>query len=198
MKKRFVGVRSIGAAVAALSIAVITLPAVSSTLSAAVGAVPGLSALSASPASAANPALSCAAGTAYNVTAGGSFYVVNTATGANTAAARVDNRSRANRRSMLLPFLRMARRPIRRTNAVSGGTTSIDIENITNGTSSTVSGMPATNVSSGNLVAGGVDPLNGDYYYGGWNSAGSILYLSIVQRHHGHRGRHHHAERDPR
>ena len=42
MKKRFVGVRSIGAAVAALSIAVITLPAVSSTFSSAVGAVPGL------------------------------------------------------------------------------------------------------------------------------------------------------------
>ena len=37
--------------------------------------------------------------------------------------------------------------------------------------------MPATNVSSGNLVAGGIDPLNGDYYYGGWNSAGSIFSL---------------------
>ena len=66
MKKRFAGVRSIGAAVAALSIAVITLPAVSSTLSAAVGAVPGLSALSASPASAAG-ALNCT-GYIYNVT----------------------------------------------------------------------------------------------------------------------------------
>ena len=62
-------------------------------------------------------------------------------------------------------------------NNVSGGTTKIDIENITTGTSTTVSGVPATNISSGNLVAGGIDPLNGDYYYGGWNSAGSIFTL---------------------
>ena len=176
MKKRFVGVRSIGAAVAALSVAVMALPAVSSTLSSAASAVPGLSALSTSPAAAANPALSCAAGTAYNVTAGGSFYVVNTATGANTAAAPStigSGESSVN----ALAITSNGQTAYTADNNVSGGTTKIDIENITTGTSTTVSGVPATNISSGNLVAGGIDPLNGDYYYGGWNSAGSIFTL---------------------
>ena len=110
--------------IAATSLMAVSLP---TTVGSALDSV-----LGATPAAAANPALSCAAGTAYNVTAGGSFYAVNTATGANTAAAPPtigSGESSVN----ALAITANGQTAYTADNDVSGGTTSIDIENITNG-----------------------------------------------------------------
>ena len=53
-------------------------------------------------------------------------------------------------------------------------TTTVHVEDIATGTNSNFT-VPATNVASVN--SGGVNPTNGDYYYGGWNSGGSTFSL---------------------
>ena len=53
-------------------------------------------------------------------------------------------------------------------------TTTVHVEDIATGTNSDFT-VPATNVASVN--SGGVNPANGDYYYGGWNSAGTTFSL---------------------
>ena len=56
----------------------------------------------------------------------------------------------------------------------SGGNTTIHVTNVATGVTTNVT-APATNVTT--LIAGGVNPTNGDYYYGGWNSAESTFTL---------------------
>ena len=56
----------------------------------------------------------------------------------------------------------------------SGGNTTVHVTSVSAGTTANFT-APATNVST--LIAGGVNPTNGYYYYGGWNSAETTFYL---------------------
>ena len=53
----------------------------------------------------------------------------------------------------------------------SGNTTTIHVMNVATGVNTDHTGEPANGVST--LIAGGINPTNGFYYYGGWNSAGN-------------------------
>ena len=175
MKKRFVGVRSIGAAVAALSIAVITLPAVSSTLSSAVGAVPGLSALSASPASAAG-ALNCT-GYIYDVTTSGALSSIVAGSPYTVASTGVKIGPSSGGDVNALALASDGSEGYTANFTPSSGHTTVYAYDFLTATQTTYSVPIASGVTE--VVAGAVDPLNGYYYYGGWNPSSGSTSLSL-------------------
>ena len=56
-----------------------------------------------------------------------------------------------------------------------GGTTTVHVGNAATGGTTDFTGQPASNVST--LIAGGVNPTNCFYYYGGWNTGGNYFFL---------------------
>ena len=121
----------------------------------------------------ANSALSCSSPTIYNINSTGSLYALNYTTLANTAATPSNvagNGSSVNALAMSADGLTV----FTANQTPSGGNTTVHVTNVSLGTTANFTAT-AANVST--LIAGGVNPTNGYYYYGGWNSAESTFYL---------------------
>ncbi len=132
-------------------------------------ATPGLSALAASPAGAAsNPPLSCAAPTIYNVNSSGNLYSLDYSNRVNSAATP-SNVGNGAVNALGLSSDGTTVYSANMTVSGSPATTTVSVENVTTASNTNYSGMPATGLSE--IIAGGVNPVNGYYYYGGWNSA---------------------------
>ncbi len=152
----------------------VALPAISafSGVSARVGAT------TEAPAAAPQPAfqaLSCSAPTIYNVTSNGNLTALNTQTLVNTPAAPSDiggTSTSVNAMGITADGLTVYSADMTPT---GGGTTTIHVENVSAGTNTNFAGRTASGVNT--LIAGGVNPTNGFYYYGGWNSAGTQFLL---------------------
>ena len=171
------GVRAAFAATAAVVAAVATFPLISSGLGSLVDDTPGLSALTNSPvgASVSNPPLSCAAPTIYNVNSEGDLYALNYTTRANSPASPSNVGTGAV--NALAISANGSYAFSADMNVSGGGTTTVSVEDITLGTRASFPGMTAA--GAGEIIAGGVDPLNGNYYYGGWNSAENKFFLFV-------------------
>ncbi len=179
MKLRPIGVRAAFAATAALSVAVVTLPSVSAGLGSLASDTPGLSSLATTAVGAAvsNPPLSCAAPTIYNVTSSGNLYALDYNTGVNTPATPSNIGTGTVNALGLSPDGTTA---FTADQTVSGsGTTTVSVEDIATGTGTNYPGMTATGASI--VIAGGVDPVNGNFYYGGWNSSESQFLVFVFQ-----------------
>ncbi len=152
----------------AVAIGALTLP-----LATAVAAVAGTG----SPASAAgvNPALTCSAGTIYNLMSNGNFYALNTTSGADAAAAP-SKLGPSTSDDNALGISSNGQTAYSMIQAVSGGNLTLDVTTVSTGAAAAHT-VPAGNIT--NDVAGGVDPVNGDFYYGGWNSADTVFYAFV-------------------
>ena len=123
---------------------------------------------------AANAPLSCASPTIYNVTLFGNFYALDFETLRNTLAAPPDvggGSLNVNAMGITADGLTVYTADM----TPSGGNTTVHVENVAAGTNADFARQPASNVNT--LIAGGVNPTNGFYYYGGWNSAGDEFFL---------------------
>ena len=134
----------------------------------------------AAPQPAANPALSCSVPTIYNVNQTGDFYSLNYAAtppaDSPATPSMIGGGSGGSVNALAisadgLTAYSAAQMP---SGQPSNATTTVHVEDIATGTNSDFT-VPATNVAS--LNSGGVNPTNGDYYYGGWNSGGSTFSL---------------------
>ncbi len=166
------------AALAAAGLVTVALPlSVSSTISAKVG-VPMYTAASAAQSaaqSAANSALSCSAPTIYNVNSAGNFYALNyTATPPTDSPGTPSSLGGGSSSVNALAIAADGLTAFTANQTPLGSNTTVHVENIAAGTDADFT-APATNVSTVN--SGGVNPTNGYYYYGGWNSTGSTFYL---------------------
>ena len=121
----------------------------------------------------ANSALSCTSPTIYNINSSGSLYALNYTTLANTAAAP-SNVSGGSSSVNALAMSANGLTVFTANQTPSGGNTTVHVTSVSAGTTANFT-APATNVST--LIAGGVNPTNGYYYYGGWNSAETTFYL---------------------
>ena len=176
MNMRPTGFRAAFAATAALTIAVVTLPSISAGLGSLVSDTPGLSSLATSSVGAAvsDPPLTCSAPTIYNVNSSGNFYALNFNTLANTPATPPTiGTGEVN----TLGVSANGTTAFSGDQNVVGGTTTISVENITTGTRTSFPGMAASGAAI--IIAGGVDPVNGNYYYGGWNGAENQFFLFV-------------------
>ncbi|HEY1827127.1 MAG TPA: hypothetical protein VGF87_03865, partial [Acidimicrobiales bacterium] len=152
-----------GRITAAVAVGALAFPVVSTLVN---GAGNGASA-----APAANPALTCAAGTIYNLMTNGNFYALNTTTGVNTPAAPTTlGPSTSNDNALGISSAGNIAYSMNQT--PSGGSLTLTITNVLSGVASNTT-VTATNLN--NNIAGGVDPANGNFYYGGWNSADTIF-----------------------
>jgi hypothetical protein len=160
-------------ALTAAAISVVALPVVATV---AIGA-----GFASAPAGAANNPLSCAPGTIYNLTTSGGFYALNTSTSADTPAAPPTlgaGEQSPNGLAISSDGGTVFATDQFNTGTGSGSdTTTVDMENVQTASSQTFTNMPATNIARNDVVAGGIDPVNGDYYYGGWNDAATTFYL---------------------
>ncbi len=123
---------------------------------------------------AANPALTCATPTIYNINSDGDLYALNFNTAANTQATP----SRIGGGSTTVNGLGMTADGLTTYSLDQTPTsnhTTIHVENIALGTNTDYTNQAATGLST--IIAGGVNPTNGFYYYGGWNSAGNQFIL---------------------
>ena len=180
MKKRFIGVRSIHATVAALStVAVVAaLSVVSLQLASAAGPTVGSQSASVvTPAAAVqnNPPLTCSAGTIYNLMSNGNFYALNTTSGVDTAAAPA-KLGPSTSDDNALGISSNGGTTYSMTQSVSGGKLTLAVTSIGTGTATNYS-VTAGNIT--NNIAGGVDPVNNEFYYGGWNSADTVFSLYV-------------------
>ncbi|HWW52407.1 MAG TPA: hypothetical protein VNY84_01465, partial [Acidimicrobiales bacterium] len=152
-------------ALAAAAISVVALPVVATV---AIGA-----GFSSAPAGATNNALSCAPGTIYNLTTSGGFYALNTSTSADTPAAPPSvGAGEQSPNGLAISSDGGTVFAVDQFNTGTSGssdTTTVDMENVATASIQTFTNMPATGIGSEDVIAGGVDPVNGDYYYGGWN-----------------------------
>ena len=123
---------------------------------------------------AANPALSCSAPTIYNVNSSGNLYALNYTTLANTRAVPPTiggGSSFVNALGISADGLTV----FSANNTLSGSNTTIHVTNVSTGVNTDYTGRTASGAST--IIAGGVNPANGYYYYGGWNSAGTTFHL---------------------
>ena len=130
------------------------------------------SVLGASPAAAANAPLTCAPGTIYNLDNARHLYSLNTTTGVNTPATPSTLGGQATPNGLGVSADGKTAFTIDQT--ISGSTTTVDVEDITAGTF-TAHSVSVAGITG--LIAGGVNPTNGKYYYGGWNSASTTFIL---------------------
>ena len=157
--------RLTGRVTVAVAIGALTLPVVTAAVVAGTG----------SPAAAANPALTCGAGTIYNLMSNGNFYALNTTSGVDTPAApttlgpstSVDN---------ALGISSNGQTAYAMTQTVTRSTVTLAVTTIATGAAVDFT-VPAGSIT--NNVAGGVNPVNNDFYYGGWNSADTIFYVYV-------------------
>ena len=123
---------------------------------------------------AANAPLSCSSPTIYNVSLVGNFYSLNFETLRNTFASPPDvGGGSLNVNAMGITPDGLTVYTANMT--PSGGNTTVHVENVAAGTNADFARQPASNVNT--LIAGGFYPINGFYYYGGWNSANTELFL---------------------
>ena len=125
-----------------------------------------------------NPPLTCSAGTGapviYNLTGSGNFYALNTGTRVNTPAApgtlgpstSEDNALGINQSGTVAYSMDQT--------VSSSNTATLAVTTISSGVAANYT-VPAS--GAGSVIAGGFDPVNGDEYYGGWNSAGTVFTL---------------------
>jgi uncharacterized repeat protein (TIGR01451 family) len=157
--------RLTGRVTAAVAVGALALPVISTL--ATVGSGP------ATAAGTPNPALSCSAGTIYNLMTNGNFYALNTATGANTAAApSVLGPNVANNNDNALGISANGATAYSMDQTPSGGNLTLTITTIA---TNAVSNLTVTAGGIAGNIAGGVDPANGNFYYGGWNSANTVF-----------------------
>ncbi len=121
-----------------------------------------------------NPPLSCSSPTLYNIESNGNFYALNDTTLANAAAAPSTIGS-GTRNALGISGNGTTAYSANMTVSGTPATTTISVEDIASGTNTTYNAMTAAGASE--IIAGGVNPVNGKYYYGGWNSAQNTLYL---------------------
>ena len=146
----------------AVAIGALTLP-----LATAAAVVAGTGA----PAAAANPALTCSAGTIYNLMSNGNFYALNTTTAVNTAAAPT-TLGPSTSTDNALGISSDGKTAYSMSQSVSGGKVALTVTTIS---TDTVANYSVAAGSITNNIAGGVDPVNGEFYYGGWNSADTVF-----------------------
>ena len=170
MRRRPFGVRVIAVA-SAVALGAITLPLVS-VLAAS---VPGLGPALTSPAAAAAP-LSCVAPSMYNVDASGNLYSLNVTTLVNTTVVTGITGGIGTGSVNALGISADGTTAYTTNNTVTGGATTVTVANIVAGTKTS---FAATAAGTASIIAGAVDPVNGNYYYGGWNSAGTVFNLFV-------------------
>ncbi len=124
-----------------------------------------------SPAGAANPALTCSSGTIYNLMSNGNFYALNTATAVNTAAAPT-KLGPSTSTDNALGISSDGTTAFSMNQSVSGGKVALTETTISTGAAANFS-VAAGSIT--NNIAGGVDPVNGDFYYGGWNNGDTVF-----------------------
>ena len=121
------------------------------------------------------PRVSCSVPTIYNVNQMGDLYALNyTATPPADSPATPSSIGGGSRDVNALAISADGLTVYSADQTPSSATTTVHVEDIATGTNSDFT-VPATNVVSVN--SGGVNPTNGDYYYGGWNSMGSTFSL---------------------
>ena len=128
---------------------------------------------------AANPPLSCSVPTIYNINQIGAFYALNYAANPPTDSVATPSsigggNSNVNALAISADGLTVYSATQSPSGQPANATTTVHVEDVATGTNSDFT-VPATNVAS--LNSGGVNPTNGDYYYGGWNSEGSTFSL---------------------
>ena len=130
-----------------------------------------------SPAGAArtNPALTCSAGTIYNLMSNGNFYALNTTSGANTPAAPT-TLGPSTSDDNALGISSNGQTAYSMTQSVTRSTVTLAVTTISTDAVADFT-VPAGSIT--NNVAGGVDPVNNEFYYGGWNSADTIFYAYV-------------------
>jgi uncharacterized repeat protein (TIGR01451 family) len=148
-----------------------------SSVSAMVGARAGTAA--AAPQPAANPALSCSVPTIYNVNQAGDLYALNYASTPPADSPATPSTiggvtSSVNALAISADGLTVYSAVQMPAGQPSNATTTVYVEDVATGTTANFT-VPATNVASVN--SGGVNPANGYYYYGGWNSGGTTFSL---------------------
>ena len=168
MRMRPFGVRLIAAA-AAVALGAVSLPIVS-ILSAS---VPGLGSALTSPAAAA-PALSCVSPSMYNVDTSGTLYSLNVSSRVNTTVATNIGSGAVNALAISADGTTAYTADMTVT---GGGTTTVTVANIVAATKQSFTNQTVTGTAS--IIAGGIDPINGNYYYGGFNSAGTMFRLYV-------------------
>ena len=114
--------------------------------------------------------LSCSSTTIYNLTSQGGLYSLNTSTSVNTKVGTIGSSDMNS-----LGITADGTTAYAANQTPKNGTTTVYVENVTVPSTVTYTGEPATGLSI--LIAGAVDPVNGLYYYGGWNSAGTQFIL---------------------
>ena len=136
-------------------------------------------AVSAVDSSAAATPLACTPGTIYNLTTTGGFYALNTSTGVDTPAmAGVLGAGQTLPNALGIStdgtIAYTANEYV--TQSGSTDTTTVNATNVTTGATTSYTAMPAGGAAY--IVAGAVDPVNGDYFYGGWDAANTEFTLS--------------------
>ena len=166
------------AALAAAGLVAVALPLLGlSNVSAMVGALAGTAAAAPQPAD--NPALSCSVPTIYNVNQMGDLYALNYAATPPADSPATPSTiggvtSSINALAISADGLTVYSAAQVPSGPPSNATSTVYVEDVATGTNSDFT-VPATNVAS--LNSGGVNPTNGDYYYGGWNSEGTTFSL---------------------
>lgn len=123
-------------------------------------------------AAAAAATLACTPGTIYSVAANGSLYQVDVATG---AATQTGSFGTTNANGLAITPGGTAAYVIRQTGT---GSTQVWAFDPASGTGTQV-GTAAVSISTSSLVGGGINPLNGYYYFGGYNSSGDFVLFAF-------------------